>query len=140
MASRIKIKRKHGTFTGETLSPVLTEFHSRFNGACTVWRPPTDLIETDDRYLVSVEVAGLHQEELSITYHREYLVISGTREGILAKNGAFHQMEINRGDFATEIRLHAPVDLDATKAVYARGLLTVTLPKIKKTPIPVRQT
>ncbi len=93
-----------------------------------LWRPPTDVFETEDAYVVMVEVAGMREAEFSVTLDRQILLIRGLRaETPTAK--AYHHMEIAYGEFATEVRLAVAIDASAIQAGYADGFLRVVLPK-----------
>jgi HSP20 family protein len=91
------------------------------------WRPPTDVYETEDSVVVKVEVAGMAEEDFSIVFSEQTLVITGTRRDYATKRG-YHQMEIPYGEFRTEVYLSEPVDTDNVEALYKDGFLTVNLP------------
>jgi HSP20 family protein len=93
-----------------------------------VWSPPTDLYETDDKYVVRVEIAGLRDQDFSVTLDNNYLVITGHRPDVLERR-AYHQMEIRFGEFSTVVALPSQVDSDQTVAEYSDGFLVVILPK-----------
>lgn len=93
-----------------------------------IWSPPTDLYETEDKFVVRVEIAGLHDQDFSVTLDNNFLVIYGNRPDILERR-AYHQMEIRFGEFNTVVALPSPVDSDQTEAEYSDGFLVVTLPK-----------
>ena len=44
-----------------------------------LWRPPTDVIETEEAYIVLVEVAGMRGAEFIVTYNKKLLTIRGSR-------------------------------------------------------------
>jgi HSP20 family protein len=95
-----------------------------------VWSPPTDEYETDDAYIVRVEIAGMHEDDFDVSVENNLLFISGLRPDIPGPR-AFHQMEIRSGKFATSIGIPGPVDLERAIAEYRDGFLTVILPKEK---------
>ncbi|NTU74489.1 Hsp20/alpha crystallin family protein, partial [Candidatus Roizmanbacteria bacterium] len=43
------------------------------------WRPPTDLYETEDRFIIRIEIAGMNKEEFCVSLEANTLTISGTR-------------------------------------------------------------
>lgn len=94
------------------------------------WSPPTDLYETEDKYVVRVEIAGLRDQDFSVTLDNNYLVITGSRPDVLERR-AYQQMEIRFGEFSTVVALPSPVDSDQTIAEYSDGFLVVMLPKKK---------
>ncbi len=98
-----------------------------------VWRPPTDVYETPDKIIVVVELAGVSEEDMSVTLFSDLLVVEGTRDPALAEMNACHQLGIKYGEFRAEISLHAPVDHEQVTAEYKNGLLIITLRKHWKT-------
>ena len=95
-----------------------------------LWAPPADLLETETAYVVRVEVAGMRDQEFSVTLDGDLLAISGTRADTPERR-AFHQMEIRFGEFATGVVLPGPVNEDDASATYDDGFLLITLPKAK---------
>jgi len=95
-----------------------------------VWRPPTDVYETDNAFVVCVEVAGMRDPEIAILLGERSLRIEGSRpehraEGLLY----YHQAGVSYGSFAVEVFLARPVDYDNVTAHYDDGFLLVELPK-----------
>jgi HSP20 family protein len=100
------------------------------------WRPPTDVHESDSAFTVLVEVAGMRGIEISVTLEGDLLRIRGARPE--AEPGrAYHQMEINYGDFLVEVRLPVPIEREQINASYSDGFLKVVLPKAQPRRIPV---
>jgi HSP20 family protein len=92
------------------------------------WHPPTDVMETEDSFIVLVEIAGMRGSEFAVTYAEDGLTIRGVRaEG--GERRAYHQMEIDFGEFVSEIHLPGAVDSSAIEATYSDGFLRVLLPK-----------
>jgi HSP20 family protein len=94
----------------------------------SLWDPPTDFYETNDAYIVRMEIAGMREENFEVTVQNDTLSITGFRQDFTAKR-AVHQMEIRSGKFAATITLPSPVDIDHALAEYQDGFLTITLPK-----------
>lgn len=92
------------------------------------WRPPTDLFETDDKFVVRVEISGMRDGQFSVSVDNNVLTISGIRPDTNERR-AFHQMEIHFGDFSTELELPANIDVHQIVADYEDGFLWVHLPK-----------
>lgn len=92
------------------------------------FRPPFDVYETDGHIVIKVEVAGMREEEFSISVDGQFLKISGTR-GDPTDKVSYHRMEINYGDFRLDIRLPSAVDQTAIEASYDRGFLSVCVPR-----------
>jgi HSP20 family protein len=103
-----------------------------------VWSPPTDVYETDNEYVVRVEVAGMQENGFDISVEDKFLTISGNRPDVPERR-AYQQMEIRFGKFETIVGLPGPIDLEASRADYREGFLTVTLPKAKPNQIKVEE-
>lgn len=104
----------------------------------SAWSPPTDMYEAEDAYILRVEVAGMRESDFEITLENGFLQISGTRPDVPERR-AYQQMEIRFGRFSTAVGLPGPVDVDASRAEYEDGFLTVTLPKAKPNFIEVKE-
>jgi HSP20 family protein len=94
-----------------------------------VWRPPADVYETLDEIIVVIELAGVDEEEMTVTLFNDLLVVEGRREQPVTEMSACHQLGIKYGDFISEIAIHVPVDHDTVKADYKNGLLKIILRK-----------
>lgn len=92
------------------------------------WAPPTDVYEDDDHYLVLIEIAGANEDDISVITGQNKLSVSGIRTNPFEPQG-FRQMEINFGEFSTEIEFPNPVDIDRVEAQYKNGFLSISLPK-----------
>lgn len=103
----------------------------RLNTRPHSWRPPTDIYETEDQILILVEVAGIREENLTISIDSYTLTIVGSRFDPIEEKRAFHQMEIPFGEFRTEIDFPSMVDIEAVEAFYENGFLRINLPKAK---------
>ena len=94
----------------------------------TVWSPPTDEYETEESYIIRVEIAGMREEDFEVAVENHTLHISGNRPDFLERR-AYHQMEIRFGKFATAIPLPGAVNVEQSRAEYKDGFLTIVLPK-----------
>lgn len=95
-----------------------------------VWRPPTDVYETDSAIVVRIEMAGMRDAEIAITLDERGLRIEGQRpERRDDRPLSYHQMGINYGAFAVEVFLAQPFDHEHVAARYDDGFLFVELPK-----------
>jgi HSP20 family protein len=96
----------------------------------SVWVPPIDVYETEDMVVVQVEIAGVRQSDISVSLYDRRLVVTGTRIDGGPARRAYHQMEINYGDFRAEVDLPVAVDEQRVDATYSDGFLRVVLPKL----------
>ncbi|NCP87263.1 MAG: heat-shock protein Hsp20 [Anaerolineae bacterium CG_4_9_14_3_um_filter_57_17] len=93
-----------------------------------VWSPPADLYEVEDAYIVRVEVAGMRQQDFSVSLQNDLLTIRGIRPDAPERR-AYHQMEIRSGEFNVITALPGVVNPESAIAEYYDGFLTITLPK-----------
>ena len=93
-----------------------------------VWRPPTDVYETEIVIVVRVEIAGMKEEDFTVSLSERFLVIRGLRPD-MSERRAFHQMEIFFGEFMSEVELPCPVVAESAEAEYSMGFLKIVLPK-----------
>ena len=94
------------------------------------WNPPTDLLESDNSFIVRLELAGLNIDDLTISIEKKIITIIGRRETSF-KNCAYHRMEIPFGDFRAKVELPAQVTSSDAEAEYENGFLSIVLPKAK---------
>jgi len=101
-----------------------------------VWRPPTDVFECNDAYVVRVAISGLRRnsagdvEDAEVIIENNLLTIRGNRrEQCDRERCHFIQMEIHYGPFECRVQLNAPFDRDGIRAVYRDGFLDVIIPK-----------
>ena len=106
-----------------------------------VWRPPTDVYETDDAVIVKIEVAGMNPDDFAISFVDRRLKVCGTRQDVEAKL-SYHCLEIPYGEFRTEVVLPGAYVVSQIEARYENGFLYITLPKSKaqhRVPIRVQE-
>ena len=101
-----------------------------WHGRSNIWRPPTDVYETEEHVIVKMEIAGMRDEDLEVTVQDDLLLVSGSRSDTTERK-AYHQMEIPFGKFSVGIELPVRVDTDRATAEYKDGFLTIQLPKEK---------
>ena len=92
------------------------------------WSPPTDVYETEDGFVVRVEVAGMRDDDFEIAVENNVLMISGNRSD-LNERRAYHQMEIRFGKFEIAVEIPVPVEIEKSVAEYKDGFLVIHLPK-----------
>ena len=96
------------------------------------WRPPTDIYETPDAIVVVIELAGVAEEDMTVTLFNDLLVVEGQRQPPVTDMNACHRLGITYGHFMAEIDIHAPVEHDTVEAEYKNGLLKISLHKINQ--------
>jgi HSP20 family molecular chaperone IbpA len=109
---------KHTVFSGRYIW--IRETH--------VWRPPTDVWETDRAIQVRVEAAGMEESDFAIVLEGSRLRISGIRPAPPVQ-AVYHQLEIRAGEFQTEVELPCRLEPSSIKAQYHDGFLVVNILK-----------
>ena len=102
------------------------------------FKPPSDVIETDNKFIVLVEIAGMDADEFRLSLLNRKLVISGNRIlPAIDANTSYHQVEIESGEFRLEYNLTKPIDDEKVTANYQNGLLQIDLPYLPKKTVKV---
>lgn len=104
--------------------PPLVRFSPR------AWEPNIDIYETADEVVLIAEIAGVAEEDITITVEGNVLAIKGMRrEPTADPKRTYLQMEIDKGAFERAFLLPTAVTADEARASYREGLLQVRLPK-----------
>jgi len=104
-----------------------------------IWSAPTDVYETDSSIVVKIEIAGLSPEDFTISLAHRVLTVRGVRRDPASKL-AYQRLEINYGQFQTEVHLPWPINDSAEiEATYEQGFLTILLPKAQARRVPVTE-
>jgi HSP20 family protein len=94
------------------------------------WSPPTDVYETEEGIVVTLEIAGVSPDALSVSLERGILAVSGVREEqIPGGRRNYHKMEMRFGPFLRRVTVPCPVSVNDARAIYTHGVLTVVLPR-----------
>ena len=94
----------------------------------SVWVPPTDIYETDEHFIMRIEIAGMRDEDFEVAVENNLLMISGNRPD-LNERRAYHQMEIRFGKFEIAVEIPVPVEIEQAAAEYKDGFLIIQFPK-----------
>ena len=100
----------------------------------SLWRPPTDIYETETSFIIKVEIAGMREDDIEVAVENNLLLISGARSDTPEQRAYYHQMEIQSGKFEIAAEIPMPVNVEQAGALYKDGFLTVTLPKVTPQP------
>lgn len=94
------------------------------------FRPVADVIETEEDFLILVELPGLEREDVFLELHGKELALSGERRPPTASSGAaFQVMERSYGCFSRRFVLPEDADGAGVQAVMKSGLLHIRVPK-----------
>lgn len=100
------------------------------------WVPALDVVERPDAYLVALDLPGVDPAGIEIRFEQNILSIQGTKPlGFeLKQDGGVrvHAAERVTGSFERSIRLPEFVDGDHITAEFDRGVLFLSVPKMKE--------
>lgn len=92
--------------------------------------PAMDLVERDKEYEVTAELPGIDEKNIKIKLANHVLTIKGKKnEEKEEKDKDYHLSERRHGSFQRSFQLPAGVDADKIDASFAKGVLTIKLPK-----------
>jgi HSP20 family protein len=95
--------------------------------------PAVNIWEKDSTAVVTAELPGINPEKMDISISGDTLTISGTAQKENFAEGQTHvRQERGLGSFKRNIQLPFQVDVQAVEARYEKGILTVTLPRVKE--------
>lgn len=100
------------------------------NGHHEAWQPCTDISETEAAYVIEVDLPGMTMQDISVRLEGTTVVIAGQRQNTHSES-VNHRTRIERprGAFQRAFTLPTAVQQEAVQAIYANGVLTITVPK-----------
>ncbi len=94
------------------------------------WLPAMDLVESGDRFVLTADLPGLTEADVSIELEDRVLTISGERKSAHeTTEKGYRRIERAHGSFRRSLTLPEGVDADAVTATFANGVLEVGIPK-----------
>lgn len=108
-------------------------FRSPENGSA--WVPSVNVTETKDSLVLTAELPGLKEEDVSVELENNVLTISGEKteertEG--EEERKYHVWERSYGAFRRAFTLPRSVKSDEISATFRDGVLTVDMPKVSE--------
>ncbi len=92
--------------------------------------PHMEVRETREAYEIATELPGMDEKDVTVTVRGDVLTIAGEKKAEKTEHkGAVHLSECSYGSFARSVRLPETADADGIKADFAKGVLTITVPK-----------
>ncbi len=109
------------------------DFESDISNIAT-WRPAVDLDEHEKEYILTAELPGLKEDDISISMKDNVLTLHGEKKyETEEKNDNRYYRERQFGKFQRMIRFDSDIDSEKIDANYTNGVLTIHLPKTKET-------
>jgi HSP20 family protein len=113
---------------------VFEPFFGRFNFLddnlnSGTWAPPVDVAEDSEKIHVKVEVPGMEEKDLKISFEDGLLSVSGERQFERREDRNYHRIERTYGSFVRTFSLPRSIDVNAIVANYRNGVLEIDIPK-----------
>lgn len=118
-----EVNRLFDNFFGRPASPA----------AGRTWAPPVDLYETKDDLVLTMELPGVRDKDVTVSITGDLLTVKGERRFEHdVKEEQFLHVERVYGKFERLVQLPIPVQSDKVKASYRDGVLEIKLPKTEE--------
>ena len=115
----------------ERMGRLLSDAFTGVDRAADGWRPAADVEETDDAYLVELELPGVKQGDISVELGGGELAITGEVKE-RQRVGLLRSRTRRVGRFDYRISLPADIEEEQVSASMSNGVLTVRAPKTAK--------
>jgi HSP20 family protein len=98
-----------------------------------MWSPSVDISETKDNFVVKAELPGLEAKDVNVSISGDILTIKGEKKAEEEeKDEHYHRIERYSGSFQRVFQLPSGVKADKIEAIFDKGILKVTLPKVEE--------
>jgi HSP20 family protein len=94
-----------------------------------IYRPLTDIIETDQGVSLMLEMPGVAPEDVDITLEKRVLMIRGKTRAARPEQLQLAYAEYGEGDYERAFTMSEDFDPDRIEAAMSNGVLSVTLPR-----------
>jgi HSP20 family protein len=112
---------------------VFRDFFGQSNDNGDPWVPQVEIRETDDAYVVHMDVPGMQKENFQIDYHNGALTVGGERRAE-ERNEEEQVVRVERryGSFYRSFALPKAVAAEKISASYQDGVLRIEVPKTEE--------
>ncbi|MFC5957241.1 Hsp20/alpha crystallin family protein [Streptomyces pratens] len=100
-------------------------------GAAEAWTPPADVEDTEDAYLMELELPGVDKDQISVEVGDGELDVHGEIKE-KERTGVLRRQTRHVGQFDHRTNLPPNVDTEHITAELTDGVLTVRVPKAQK--------
>lgn len=103
-------------------------WEANLGGDLQGWAPLADVEETDDAYVVEIDLPGVKRDDIDIQLTDRQLTVSGDIKE-KERTGILRRRTRRVGQFQYAVTLPADVDAEKVSAHLDEGVLTVRVPK-----------
>lgn len=104
-----------------------------FGVTASLFSPSVDVADNGKEISITVELPGMDEKDIDVSITKDALTIRGEKKDETEeKNASYHRMERVYGFFSRTISLPVEVNVDAAKADYKKGVLTINIPRTER--------
>lgn len=104
----------------------------KWRRADSEWKPACDVEESNDHYLLTLDMPGLQMDQIKLEVRDNQILISGERRHEQKSDGAWYS-ERRYGRFHRSFTLPLRIEATRVEANYRDGMLRVYVPKAEST-------
>lgn len=109
-------------------------FHNLEENMDIGWSPRLDVSETERSLQIVADLPGMEKKDIILNLEDNVLTIKGERKMEReTKEKQYHAIERSSGSFYRALRLPVEVEKEQIEATFQNGVLTISIPKSKKT-------
>ncbi|OQY36630.1 MAG: Hsp20/alpha crystallin family protein [Chloroflexota bacterium] len=83
--------------------------------------------------LITAELPGLTKDDIELNVLENTITLSGERKtDVIPEDAKYHRQERSYGSFTRTIRVPYKIDVDKVEAVFANGVIKITLPRAEE--------
>lgn len=94
--------------------------------------PRADIFETEDAYLIKIDMPGVDENKIDITLEKNTLTINGYSNVERPEGYSLAAAEYRIGDYERSFRLTDKINQEDIEAAYQDGVLKLNLPKAEE--------
>ncbi len=94
-----------------------------------VFIPPVDIVESKDAIILTADMPGVDEKNVSVTLEKGVLSVLGEVEPASVKDRKLAYAEYEIGDYERAFTLSDEIDQDRIEATVKNGILRLVLPK-----------
>lgn len=99
-------------------------------GEAGLLKPRVDLSATDQEYLLTVEIPGVSEKDVSVDISGNTMTVKGEkRQEKEEKDKNYYRVERSYGSFQRVLSLPEDVNQEGIKARFKNGVLSITMPR-----------
>src|ERR1700704_3204674 len=93
------------------------------------WAPQADIAETEDAYILAIDVPGVRKDQIDVQMRDRDVIISGEITRPEREGARWHRRARPVGRFEYRATLPGDINPDKVNAELSDGVLTLTIPK-----------